>query len=113
MVHETLGPDTTLPEMLAARARAASTRRLTADVVGGLLVAAASMFWRPSWWPLSVSAALCFAAFGVWGIADREARADPTAATRALCAVAAVVGTLSAIALVLGVVGFAVGPFKL
>lgn len=64
----------TLPAMLAGRARAASDGRLVLDVLGGVLAASALALWRPPAWLLLFGAAVCFAAFGFWGIADRELR---------------------------------------
>ena len=70
-------PDASLPELLAARARGASDGRLALDLAGGLVAAAVALAWRPSGWLVLLSTALCFAAFGAWGIADREARERP------------------------------------
>lgn len=114
MVNTALRPDASLSELLAARARAASAPRLTADVVGGALVAGAVLVWRPSWWPLPLAAALCFAAFGVWGIADRElAAGHARGPLRAVRAAAAVLGAAAALLLAFGLVGLVVGPFQL
>jgi hypothetical protein len=52
--------------------------------------------------PLLLPAALCFAAFGLWGIADR-------AGVRALRALAAVIGVLAAVALAGAIVAVGVG----
>ena len=72
MVNSVLRPDVGLPELLAARARSASDTRLVLDVAGGLLASGVAVAWRPAAWFPMLSAALCFAAFGCWGIADRE-----------------------------------------
>jgi hypothetical protein len=117
----TLRSDATLPELLVARAHRASDLRLAADVAGGVLVAAAALFWRPRGWVVPLGAALCFAAFGLWGIADRALGAPPPATTfgarepasrdalRALRALAVVLGTLAALVLVGGIVAVALG----
>ncbi|AHG92763.1 hypothetical protein J421_5228 (plasmid) [Gemmatirosa kalamazoonensis] len=94
--------DATLPELLAARARRASDLRLALDVGVGVLVAAAALFWRPTAWVLLLSAALCFVAFGLWGIADR-------AGNRTLRAAAATLGVVAALALGAGVVAIGLG----
>ena len=63
--------DLTLPELLTRRARSASDARLALDAGGGLLVGALVLAFRVPAWPVLVSAAAIFVAFGVWGIADR------------------------------------------
>ncbi len=69
--------ESTLPQFLAARARRASDARLVADTVGGILVILAMITWRPTGWLLVLSVAAYFAAFGSWGITDRELRERP------------------------------------
>ena len=87
-MNPALRPDASLVEYLVARARAASDGRLVLDALGGLLLALAIVVWRPVVWPTLAGVCLALAAFGFWGIADRELRdrADaPTSfATRAL-----------------------------
>lgn len=65
-------PDLNLRDFLSARARTASDLRLVLDTGLGLLAAMVALLWRPAGWKLVTSAALCFVAFGGWGIADRE-----------------------------------------
>jgi hypothetical protein len=108
--------DAGLPELLAARARNASDVRLALDVAGGLLAAAVLLVWRPPAWPVSLSAALCFAAFGAWGIAERELHDERLDAggrdarvLRALRSLATAVGTLAAFVLFFGALGLALG----
>ncbi len=72
MVKVMLPADASLPDVLAARARAASDSRLVADVIGGVLAVVALSVWRPWAWLSLAGVALAFAAFGSWGIADRE-----------------------------------------
>ena len=67
-----LRPDATLVEVLVERARGASDLRLVLDAVLGIVAAVAFAWWGPAGWPVLVSIALGFAAFGAWGIADRE-----------------------------------------
>jgi len=124
MVDTVVRPDAGLAELLTLRARTASRRRLTLDVVLGLAVALGMALWRPVAWPAPFSAALCFAAFGAWAVADRRlaalsarARAElalrppagPLALWRTLRGLAAVVGVSAAVVLVFtalfGVVG--------
>lgn len=101
--------DVTLPELLAGHARLASDGRLVAHVAGGTLVAAAALFWRPHAWPLLASAALCFAAFGLWGIADRALGAGAARGPRLLRALATALGTLAALALLSSVLAIGLG----
>jgi hypothetical protein len=109
------GPEVNIFALLAERARHASDGRLAADAAGGLLLATAMLLWRPGGWPMFASAALCVLAYGGWGIADRTLQeTDPAHATvrrllAAARAAAAVIGTLAAIALVLVVMGLALG----
>jgi hypothetical protein len=110
--------DAGLPELLAARARGASDARLALDVAGGLLAAAAVLVWRPAAWLLLLSAALCFASFGTWGIAERElhdhggdASSRSAHLLRALRTLAAGIGSLAAFVLLFGVLGLAMGRF--
>jgi hypothetical protein len=109
MADSALPSDATLPELLAAHARRVSDVRLAADVAGGVLAAAAALFWRPRAWILLVAAALCFVAFGVWGIADRALGTPARRGPRALRAFAAVLGTLAALALAAGIVAIGLG----
>jgi hypothetical protein len=124
MVDSVVRPDAGLAELLTLRARRATPRRLTLDVVGGLIAATVVAVWRPFAWPALLGAALCFAAFGAWAAADRrlasaEARAraelrvprpvmEP-ALWRAARGLSAVVGVASAVLLVFtslfGVIG--------
>lgn len=102
--------DANLAELLAARARRASDGRLVLDAAGGLAVGIVSAVWQPAGWLLLVSAALCFACFGSWGILDRELheRAGAARTGRVLRLgriVVAVVGAGAAVALLIS--GFA------
>jgi len=87
-MNPALRPDASLVEYLAARARAASDGRLVLDALGGLLLALAIAVWRPVAWPSLAGVCLALAAFGFWGIADRELRdradAPTSLATRTL-----------------------------
>ena len=62
----------TLGEFLAGRARAASETRLVGDAAFSVLAAIAVGVWRGPLWDVRISIALCFLAFGIWGVADRD-----------------------------------------
>ena len=73
MMVDTAAPsDEGLAGVLAARARAASDGRLILDVAAGLLVALAIVIWHPRAWVVPCSIGITLAAFGAWGLADRE-----------------------------------------
>lgn len=59
-------------DVLAARARAMSDGALVIVVLGGLAAAIGVAVWRPAAWMVLGSVGVCAAAFGGWGIADRE-----------------------------------------
>jgi hypothetical protein len=106
----------TLPALLARRARRASDGRLTLDAAGGLIAAALLLELRPPAWPLLVSAAVCFLAFGVWGISDRALReSDHRAARRralqTLRAAAVALGVAGAVALVVTTMALMIGTW--
>ena len=71
MVLSALRPDASLPEFLAHRARSASTRRLTADIVVGIAAVIAALWWTPRATLFLAGVGLVFASYGIWGIADR------------------------------------------
>lgn len=108
-MHTSPRVDASLPELLTQRARGASDMRLALDAGAGALVAIAAGIWRGPAWMLIMCAALCFAAFGAWGIADRELR-DPSIpsnaavgmALRSVRALAVIVGVLAALTLMFG-----------
>jgi hypothetical protein len=106
-----------LPEFLTRRARGASDRRLAIDVAVGVLVSAAAVIWRPSGWIAFLAAAICLAAFGAWGITDREleerrASGDSrTSLLRAARAAVAAVGGVGALVLLVSVLGLALGTW--
>ena len=85
-MNPALRPDATLAEFLVARARGASDGRLVADVLLGAATALGFAVWRPTGWLSIGGAALALAAFGLWGIVDREVgdRAAAAGSRRAL-----------------------------
>ena len=110
--------DASLRELLVERARGASDRRLAVDAGLGTLVACALAFWRPAAWLPLFGAALCFAAFGAWGIAMRElgerASRGETSGGRALHAlrmIAALAGGAGVALLLLGGLGTLLGTW--
>jgi hypothetical protein len=74
MADTTIHTDESLPELLASRARSSSDVRLSLDVAVGLAAGVVAIWWHPRGWVAALSAALCFAAFGTWGLADRALR---------------------------------------
>ena len=120
MVESPQEAEVNLLEFLSTRARSASDARLVLDVALGLVIAVIALVWRPTGWLFVVSAALCFAAFGGWGIADRELRerrsnpADAHATLRALGiarVIASIVGALAAGTLLIGLLAVALGTW--
>lgn len=113
MPHPAGEANSTLPALLARRARNASDTRLALDLGVGLLAAVALVILRPPAWWLLASAALCFAAFGGWGIADREMIdvADPRARAflRAARIAAVVLGSAALAVLLFGSMAVALG----
>lgn len=112
--------DVNLREFLTARARTATDLRLVLDAGVGLVVALVAVLWRPSGWKLVASAALCFVAFGGWGIADRELQerernpAHSPLSLRLLRVArifVAVLGAAAAAALLIGLLGVALGTW--
>jgi hypothetical protein len=119
MVAAELPSNASLAELLSARARRTPRDRLALDVIGGLLVAAAAAWARPSGWVVVVSAAACFAAYGVWGLAEVHLlpRPWPEQVTRAplwrgVQALAALVGVAAFVLLLFAALGVALGPIK-
>lgn len=117
-MNDAITSDARLPELLAARAHAASSQRLRIDVLGGLLGATIALGWRPTGWVVLLGAGLCFATFGGWGLADRaiESRSilDQSTSRQTLTIVRgllAVVGTLAAAMTAFGVLMLALGTW--
>jgi hypothetical protein len=106
----------TLPALLAHRARGASDGRLVLDAAGGLIVGALAVTLRPPGWPVLISAASTFLAFGVWGIVDRMIEdvgigARTSRVLRAFRAAAAGLGFLSGVGLVLAAMALMLGTW--
>jgi hypothetical protein len=105
----------TLPQFLARRARGASDRRLAIDAGAGIVLGVSAVIFRPPLWILIVCAALCFAAFGAWGILDREL-ADASDGRRRLLlrgarGAAVFAGVLAGLGFFLAAFGYALGTW--
>jgi hypothetical protein len=118
MVDSVLPPSLNLTDAVVHRARTASKRRLFVDTGAGTLVAVAAIVWKPSGWAVIASAALCFAAFGAWGVADRLLEEHSQLRGRGfveflliLRTVAVTVGVAAALILLFGMAGLAMGTW--
>jgi hypothetical protein len=118
MVLSALRPDASLSEFLVHRARSGSVLRLSIDLAVGVAGLSAGLWWRPAAWLVLVSVALCFSAYGAWGIADRARSAATARGNRllrasmeALCALLGAVGALAIAALLFSVWAVALGTW--
>jgi hypothetical protein len=118
MMNPALRPDASLPEFLAARARAASDGRLVVDVIVGCCAAVGVAVWQPLGWLVLFGASVCLAAFGAWGIVDRELRERADAPRAHMVRVLSVlrvalaaVGMLAAVAALFSVLGVVLGTW--
>jgi hypothetical protein len=103
---------TSLPQLLAARARAASDGRLVADVCLGLIAMALAVVLRPPGWAVLAPLAVVIAAYGTWGIADRALPDAPSGMARAVRAIrtaAALIGVVAVTGAGLVVMAYALG----
>ena len=115
MVTRAPEQEETLGEFLASRARDATESRLAGDVIAAVLTGIAIAFWRGPFWDIRIGIALCFLAYGMWGIADRDlGRAQPR--RRAMSEflkltrlVAATIGFSAAAYVVMSLLGRAIG----
>jgi hypothetical protein len=96
-MNPTLRSEASLPEFLAARARAASDARLVLDTIVGALIAIAAGVWRSIGWVTIAGVSFALALFGLWGIVDRELRERSQSASTT---------TLSLLRLVRGALAF-------
>ena len=105
----------TLPTVLVRRARTASDGRLVLDAAGGLIASVVALVFRPPAWPAIASAAVCFLAFGLWGISDRSLRESDAGtwgrALRALRTAAVALGALAGVALALTTMALMLGTW--
>jgi hypothetical protein len=72
----------TLGEFLASRARRASDTLLAGHAIAAVVTAIAIAAWRGPAWDIRLCIAICFLAFGVWGIVDRDIEARESASRR-------------------------------
>lgn len=114
MVAAELPTNASLAALLSARARRTPLDRLALDVIGGVLVAAAALWARPTGW-VAIAAAGCFASYGVWALA--EVRLLPQSEPEphedlweGVQGAAAVFGIGSFALLLFAAVGLALGP---
>ncbi len=118
MVLSALRPDASLPDFLVHRAKSASIRRLSLDLLVGLGALSAALWWKPGTWLVWGSAGLCVATYGAWGIVDRG-RATPFTLNNSalhvfvesLAALIAGLGILSVAVLVYSVWAIALGTW--
>jgi hypothetical protein len=105
----------TLGEFLASRARSASEVRLVGDAAFSIFAAVTVGVWRGPLWDVRIAVALCFLAFGLWGVADRDLARRPEASRRELLiprvtrVAAAVLGFGAFAYLMLSLLGRAIG----
>jgi hypothetical protein len=111
--------DATLTELLSARARRASPRRLTIDIVGGAIAAGVVYWAQPKGWAILFSAAICLTAYGCWGFADRQVPKTLLivpqgrhGAWRFARGIAALIGVLSFATAFVVFLGFALGRMQ-
>jgi hypothetical protein len=111
--------DATLAELLSARARRASPRRLTIDIVGGTAAAGVVYWAQPKGWAILFLLAICLAAYGCWGFADRQVPKSLLVVPqgkhglwRFARGVAGLVGVLSFAAALVVCLGFALGRMQ-
>jgi len=118
MVLSSIATSESITEALIQRARTRSDARLSADLIGGTFVATAAAVWRPAGWFVIASAALCFAAFGAWGFADRLLNdgGQPTSSSffsflLVFRTIAVAVGVVSALLLLFGAADLVMGTW--
>jgi hypothetical protein len=90
-----------LPQLLANRARLASDRKLVVDASSGLVAAVSIAILRPPLWIPLFGLACSLAAFGLWGILDREVGEVNPSSRRALVIARGLVAAAGAFAAIL------------
>ncbi|MFL5617997.1 MAG: hypothetical protein ACJ79A_06315 [Gemmatimonadaceae bacterium] len=102
---------------LATRARATSDGRLVLAVISGLAATLGMAVWRPVGWLIIGSIGVCAAAFGAWGIADRELaergamNGSSVVVLRVVRVVSVVLGACAALVAALVVLGAVLGTW--
>lgn len=119
MVAAELPANGSLAEVLSARARRTPHDRLLLDVVGGVLIAVAAVWARPTGWLVWAAAAACWASYGLWAIAEVQLLPRPwpeqlrhAALWRALRQGAGLVGMGAFVLTLFAALGVALGPIK-
>jgi hypothetical protein len=118
MVLSVLRPDASLPEFLAHRARSAGRLRLALDVALGIAGTSAVLYWKPTASLILASAALCFFAYGSWGLVDRahsyalpKGKRIVTSFLEIICVFLAALGSVAAAGILFGVWAAAIGTW--
>jgi hypothetical protein len=104
MVLSALRSDASLPEFLAHRARSASLRRLTADIVVGAVAVVSAVSWTPRATLFLAGIGLVFGSYGIWGVADRVRSRRSSESNDVL---RKVIDLFLAVMVAIGVIGFA------
>lgn len=119
MVATELPGNASLAELLSARAHRTPRDRLALDVIGGVMIAAAALWARPSGWVIVAAAAGCFAFYGIWALAERRLLLQPRTERepleslwRAVQGAAALLGLSAFVLLLFAALGVALGPIK-
>jgi hypothetical protein len=107
----------TLADVLSARARRTPMDRLVLDMIGGVLIAAATLWARPTAWVPLLAAAACFAFYGCWAVTERRLHTEPGRPTPAVSPAwhvvrqaSAVLGLTAFVTLLFALLGVALGP---
>lgn len=100
MIDSAPAPDGGLPAYLAAHARRTPDGPLAIAALAGSGAVILAFWWGGPLWPATLTLPLCVAAFGFWGILDRELTERPRA-SRALRV------TMRTLRLACAIVGFA------
>jgi hypothetical protein len=102
MIERAPAPDGGLPAFLAAQARRTPDGPLAIAALAGSGAVILAFWWRGPLWPATITLPLCVAAFGFWGILDRELAERPQASRT-------VQVTMRTLRLACAIVGFAAG----
>lgn len=115
MIDRTDQQEESLGEFLATQARRASEPLLAGHAITAVLAAVGIAAWRGPLWDVRLGIAVCFLAFGIWGIADRDLMQHPTGSRRfrlgrrTARVIAAAIGFAAAAYLMLALMGRALG----
>jgi hypothetical protein len=110
--------DANVWDLLSARARRASDAQLALTAAAGVVGAVALIAVKPRAWAVLSGSAVCTAAFGLWGIADRSLQ-ETVAITplrriafRTIRGVTVVVGVLAFLTILFQLLFSILGPWK-